>query len=70
MSDPEEECDEDAVESDKDDRGRQMNLERCLSCRHAADKDSEKGTLRCKKHSMLVNAPDDEIPDDCKEYEK
>ena len=46
------------------------NLERCLSCRFAVDKNEEKGTLVCKKHSMLINANDDEIPDDCKEYEK
>ncbi len=70
MNDPEEELEEGAAESEEEDTGRKVNLERCLSCRHSSGKDAEKGTLRCKKHTMLVNASDDEIPDDCKEYEK
>ncbi|MEW6358306.1 MAG: hypothetical protein AB1696_18375 [Planctomycetota bacterium] len=72
MSDPEEndKNEEEDAAPEKDDAGRQINLERCLSCRHSTDKEPDKGTLRCKKHSMLVNATDDEIPDDCKEYEK
>jgi len=70
MNDPEEERDEGAAESEESDDGKQINLERCLSCRHSTDMDSDKGTLRCKKHNMLVNANDDEIPDDCKEYDE
>lgn len=47
-----------------------VSFERCCSCRHATQKNMDQGTLVCKKHNMLINATDDEIPDDCKEYEK
>ena len=52
------------------DRAAAANLERCCSCRYATETDTEKGTLICRKHNMLINAAVDEIPDDCKEYEK
>ncbi len=46
------------------------NLQRCLSCRHARDRNPEKGTLTCEKHAMLIDNEADEIPDDCVEFEE
>ena len=45
------------------------NLDRCLACKHAADRNPEKGTLLCQRHSMLIDNEADEIPDDCVEFE-
>lgn len=69
MSDQDLPEDEEQEPAPASDQAAAIHLERCLSCRHADQKNAEQGTLLCKKHNMLVNAPNDEIPDDCKEYE-
>ena len=45
------------------------NLDRCLACKHSRDRNSEKGTLICRRYSMLIDNQADEIPDDCVEFE-
>ena len=46
-----------------------VNIERCLACKHSRERNLEKGTLTCQKHSMLIDNPADEIPDDCVHFE-
>ena len=46
-----------------------VNIERCMACKHSRDRNPEKGTLTCQKHSMLIDNQADEIPDDCVHFE-
>ena len=46
-----------------------MTFSRCAACRHSDKVDIAAGTLVCTKHSMLCDAEDDAIPDDCVEFE-
>jgi hypothetical protein len=48
---------------------RSANLERCLRCKHAVERNPENGTLTCQRYSMLIDDKVDEIPDDCVEFE-
>jgi len=50
--------------------GESTSFGRCATCRHGENVDIERGTLRCRRHVMLVDADADEIPDDCVEYER